>query len=81
MREMQTTVTDVHSVCLSCSSSRLRCAKTAERIKMLFGVNTPGGPWNIVSDGGADPSTFDICQREEGDIIFEFSSRLCLGNN
>jgi len=26
-----------------------------EQIKMLFGVNTPGGPWNIVLDGGPDP--------------------------
>jgi len=29
----------------------------AEQIKMLFGVNTPEGPWNIVLDGGADPPT------------------------
>jgi len=30
----------------------------AEQIKMLFGANTPGGPWSIVLDvGSADPST------------------------
>jgi len=28
---------------------------TAERIKMLIQVNTLGGPWNIVLDGGPDP--------------------------
>jgi len=28
---------------------------TAEWIKVPFGVNTPGGPWNIVLDGGPDP--------------------------
>jgi len=28
----------------------------AEQIKMLFGVNTPGGPWNIVLDVGPDPT-------------------------
>jgi len=30
---------------------------TLERITTLFGVNTPGGPWSIVLDGGRDPST------------------------
>jgi len=25
-----------------------------EQIKMLFGVNTPWGPWNIVLHGGPD---------------------------
>jgi len=45
MHEMQTIVIDIDvldvclSVCLSCGLTRLRCAKTAERIKMLFGVN------------------------------------------
>jgi len=57
MHEMQSIATDVRgvcqSVCLSRGSSQLRCAKTAEQIKMLFGVNTPGGPWNVVLDGGA----------------------------
>jgi len=28
----------------------------AEQIKMLFGMNTPGGPWNIVLNvGPPDP--------------------------
>jgi len=31
------------SVCLSRGSTRLHCAKMAERIKMLLGMNTPGG--------------------------------------
>jgi len=47
MHEMQTTVTDVCGVCLSVCLSRgspwLHCAKMAEKIKMLFGVNTPWG--------------------------------------
>jgi len=39
----------------------------AEQIKILFGVNTPGGPWNIVLDGVMIP-------HREGsrDILFEF---------
>jgi len=39
------------SVCLSRDSTRFRCAKTAKRINIVFGVNTFGGPWNIVLDG------------------------------
>jgi len=42
---------------MSRGSSLLHCAKMAEQIKMLFGVNTPGGPWNIVLDVGPDPPT------------------------
>jgi len=56
MHEMLTIVTDVRgvcqSVCLSRGSTRLHCANMAEQIKMLFMVNTPGGPWNIVLDVG-----------------------------
>jgi len=49
MHEMQTIVTDVRgvslSVCLSVTrSTRLHCAKTAEQIKILFGVKTLGDP-------------------------------------
>jgi len=61
MHDMQTIVTDVYGVCQSVSlslsrgSTRLHCAKTAEQIKMLFGVNTFEGPRNIVLDGGPDP--------------------------
>jgi len=29
----------------------------AEQIRMLFGVNTPRSPWNIVLDVGPDPPT------------------------
>jgi len=29
----------------------------AEQIKMLFGVNNPGSPWNIVLDVGPDHHT------------------------
>jgi len=29
----------------------------AKQIKMLFGVNTPGRPWNIVLDVGPDSPT------------------------
>jgi len=63
MHEMQTIVTDIRGVCMSVrppvclsrGSTRLHCAKTAEQIKILFGVNTLGGPRNIVLDGGSDP--------------------------
>jgi len=56
MHEMLTILTDVRGVCLSRSLSRLHCAKMAKQIKMLFGVNTPGGPWSIVLNvGGHDP--------------------------
>jgi len=61
MHEIKTIFTDVCgvclSVCLSRGSSRLHRAKTAEQIKMLFGVNTPGGPRDIVLDVGPDPPT------------------------
>jgi len=43
------------SVSLSLGSAWLHSAKMAEQIKILFRVNTPGGPWNIVLDGGSDP--------------------------
>jgi len=48
MLEMQTIVTDACSVYLSRGSTRLCCAKTAEQIKILFRVNTLGGPRNIL---------------------------------
>jgi len=37
------------SVCLSCSSSRLYCAKMAEQVKMLFGVRR--GSWSPYRKG------------------------------
>jgi len=59
MREMQTIVTDVcgisPSVCLSRSLTRLYYAKTAKQIKILFEMNTLGGPKNIVLHAGPDP--------------------------
>jgi len=53
------------SVCLSRGSSRLHCAKIAEQIKMLFGMNTPGGPRNIVLDVGPDAPT----ERGRGPVL------------
>jgi len=43
------------SVCLSVT--RMRCAKTAERIDMLLGVETSGDPNRSVLDGCADVPT------------------------
>jgi len=43
------------SICLLRGSSQLHLAKMAEQIKMLFGVNTLGGTWNIVLDMGRRP--------------------------
>jgi len=57
MHEMQSILTDVCSISPSRGSSRCHCAKMAEQIKTLFGVNTPGGPWNIMLDVGPDPPT------------------------
>jgi len=55
MLEMQSVLTDVCGVCESVMRD--------EQIKMLFGVNTPGGPWNIVLDVGPDP----LQRKGEGD--------------
>jgi len=58
---MQTIGTDVSGVCppvcLSRHSTRLHCAKMAEQIKMLIGVNTFWGLWNTVLRGGPDNPT------------------------
>jgi len=54
MHEMQTIVTDVRGDCSSvCHANQFG----------FFGVNTPGGPWNIVLDEGPDPP-----QRREGKV-------------
>jgi len=70
MHETQPAVTDVRGVCppvcRSRGSTRLRCAKTAERIKMLLGVNTFGGSLDIVLHGN-----FDLPQTGEGDRPFK----------
>jgi len=55
----------LQSVCPSFGSSRLHCAKVAEQIKMLFGVNTPGDPWNIVLGVGPDPPQREV----EGPVL------------
>jgi len=63
MHNMQTIAADDRGVCLSFSlsvtqlNSAPQCKQMAERIEMLFGVNTPWGPWNIVLDGGPDTHT------------------------
>jgi len=57
MHEMQTIGTNDPGVCLSRGSTPLHCARMAERTKMLFGVNSPGGPWNITLDVGPDSLT------------------------
>jgi len=52
-------------------STGLNCAKMAEQIKMLFGVNTAGGRWNIVLDG-----VLVTPQRREGGLTFKFCAPL-----
>jgi len=51
------TVSVRQSVRLSRGSTRLHCAKTAEQIKMLFGMNTLGSPRDIVLYWGPDLPT------------------------
>jgi len=41
--------------CVCMSVMRLRCAKTAEQIDVVFTMENRGGPRHIVLDGGADP--------------------------
>jgi len=43
----------------------------AEQVKMLFRVNTPGGPWNIVLKVGPDPP-----QRRGGGPVLNFGTLL-----
>jgi len=43
----------------------------AEQIKMLFGVNTPGGQWNMLIDVGSD-----LPQRGGGDALLNFGTPL-----
>jgi len=61
IHEMQAIATDYRglrpSVCLLRGFTGLWCAKTAERIKVLFGVQTLGGSRNIVFDGGHESPT------------------------
>jgi len=54
------------SVCLSRGPTRLHFAKTAKRIKMLFGMNTLWGPRDIVLYGVLIP------HREGGGPTYKF---------
>jgi len=51
---MRTIAIDDPNICQSVT--RTGCAKMAERIDVLFGVETPGDPRNTVLDGGHHPS-------------------------
>jgi len=57
MQLIATEVSVCQSVCLLRSFTRLRCAKTAKRIEVLFGVKTLGGPRNTVFVGSFDSLT------------------------
>jgi len=61
------------SVCLSRGLTRIHCAKKAEQIKILFGVNNLGCPRNIVLDGGPDPP-----QRAMGEGLRQTTLAFCL---
>jgi len=64
---VQTIVTDDRGVCLSVVSlsvslsvtrhKSVSLCKTAQRIQILFGVNSLGGPRNTVLDREPDPPT------------------------
>jgi len=78
MHEMQPIATDMRGVCpsvcqfvcLSCSLTGPHNAETAEQIKMLFGVNSLGGPWNIVLyEGSVPPQT-----ERGGPILLNFGT-------
>jgi len=62
VHELQPIVTNVRAVCplVSLSVARINSAslsQTAEQIKMLFGINTLGGPRNFVLNANPDPPT------------------------
>jgi len=44
----------------------LRCAKTADRIEVLFGVQARLGPRNIVLEGGSDLRT---AKKKESEMV------------
>jgi len=52
---MQSVVTDRVAWSVGRSVTLASPAKTAEPIKMLFGLRTRVGPWNHVLDGGPGP--------------------------
>jgi len=54
----KTRIIAIHDPAGVCQSiTRLRCAKAAERIDVLFGVDTPGGSRNILLDRRPDSAT------------------------
>jgi len=57
MHEIRTIATDDPGVCQPVK--RVDCAKAAERIDVLFVVETHGDPRNIVLDEGPHPDGFD----------------------
>jgi len=65
-------------ICLSSGSTRLHCATVAERIKILFGVNTLRGPWNIVLHEGPDPPPHS--KRGVGENFVNYGHTAYLGN-
>jgi len=72
------------SVCLSRSSTRIRCAKVAKRIQILFVLNTLKGPTNIASDGGPNFLTarggrFDAAFNKLLWSLLLYTLSLCLG--
>jgi len=75
MHDMQPTVTDDRGVCLTVchgGSTLLHCAETAERTKMLFGVNTLGSPRDIVLHG----SPYFLTDRGRGNVLLNFGTSL-----
>jgi len=48
----------------------------AEQIKMLFGVNTLGGPWKTVLDRGPDPH-----REEEENLLLNYATPSYLWNS
>jgi len=61
MRPIATDDPVVWRVCLSCP----RCAKAAERVEFLLGMETFGYPRHFVFNGGYDPSMMMV--RESGE--------------
>jgi len=59
------------SVSLCLSQGRL--CKTAERIEVLFGVETPGDPRNIVVDIGGP---YSLLRGEGVQVIYTFATHL-----
>jgi len=73
--EMRTIVTNNPGVCQSVGLclfvTRAECTKTAERIDVLFGVETPRYPRNIVSDESSSPTAMreGTCHLKRSEFI------------